>query len=336
MKSVYIYYPEPNEIAIGEEEVSAPGPGEVLCRAEKSLISTGTETFCLRGESDPGTNWAAWVKFPFRPGYSMVGRVVEVGEGVAEFKVGDRVFAWQTHQQCYKLKPEQAQVIPEDITAEEAAWLAIALITQVGVRRAQLEMGETVGVVGLGILGQLVVQYLHLIGARRIMAIDPYQTSVDAAKTHGATHALNLAVDEALPAIREITDGKMLDVVFDVTGHAEVFADCMPLLRSQGRLLLLGDSPMPSRQRLGPGVVSEALTIIGSHASTIPDHPSAFAPWGRNEIGELFLDYLRQKRMNVVDLITHRYNPLEAPKVYADLERDRSQTLGVIFDWELL
>ena len=336
MKSVYIYYPEPNEVAVGEEEVSEPGLGEVLCRAEKSLISTGTETFCLRGESDPGTNWSAWLKFPFRPGYSMVGRVIEVGEGVEELKEGDRVFAWHTHQQVYKLKPEQAQVIPEGVSAEDAAWMAIALITQVGVRRAQPEMGETVGVVGLGILGQLVVQYLHVAGARRIIAIDPYQTSVDAAKAHGATHALNLEVDEALPVIREITDGKMLDVVFDITGHAEVFPDCMPLLHRLGRLVLLGDSPTPSRQRLGPGVVNEALTIIGSHASTVPDHPSAFAPWGRKEIGELFLDYLRQGRMNVADLITHRYTPLEAPKAYAGLETDRSQTLGVIFDWELL
>jgi 2-desacetyl-2-hydroxyethyl bacteriochlorophyllide A dehydrogenase len=336
MKSLYIFVPEPNEIAVGEEEISAPGAGEVLCRAEKSLVSTGTESFCLRGKSDPGTNWSAWLKFPFRPGYSMVGQVIEVGEGVSELKVGDRVFAWHTHQQYYKLTPAQAQLVPENVSAEEAAWMAIALITQVGVRRAQLEMGETVGVVGLGILGQLVVQYLYLSGARRIIAIDPFQKSLDYAKAHGASHILNVEVNEALPAVREITGGEMLDVVFDITGNASVFPSCMPLLHGLGRLILLGDSPTPSKQRLGPGVVSEALTIIGAHASTVPDHPSAFAPWGRDEIGSLFLDYLQQGRMEVADLITHRYNPLEAPKVYAGLQKDRSQELGIIFDWELL
>ena len=49
----------------------APGEGEVRCRADVSLISTGTEGACLRGVFDPGTNWADWVRYPFRPGYSM-------------------------------------------------------------------------------------------------------------------------------------------------------------------------------------------------------------------------------------------------------------------------
>jgi len=91
----------PETVEVREEAVPDPGPGEVLCRAEKSLISIGTETHCLRGIFDPGTNWSEWVQYPFRPGYSMVGRVVKVGPGVSGFAEGDRLATSATHQDYF-------------------------------------------------------------------------------------------------------------------------------------------------------------------------------------------------------------------------------------------
>jgi NADPH:quinone reductase-like Zn-dependent oxidoreductase len=86
---------------VWEEQIEPPGRGEILCQAEKSLISIGTELDALRGVFDPGTNWFDWVKYPFRPGYSMVGRVIAVGEGVEGIKEGDRVATYGFHQQYY-------------------------------------------------------------------------------------------------------------------------------------------------------------------------------------------------------------------------------------------
>ena len=67
-----------------------------------------------------------------------------------------------------------------------------------------------------------------------------------------------------------------------------------------------------------------------------PEHPSEFNPWTRREITSLFFDYLSQGRMRVSDLVTSRHSPLEAPEVYANLLRDRSGQIGVIFDWNQL
>ena len=150
--NLYRLFPEPNKIEVHEETITPPAEGEVLCVAEKSLISIGTESYCLRGEFDPGTNWATWVKFPFRPGYSMTARVIAVGQGVTGLKEGDRIAAWIEHQQYFKLKPEQALLVPEGVSAEEATWAVLACTTQLAVRRAQLQLGETVGLVGLGML----------------------------------------------------------------------------------------------------------------------------------------------------------------------------------------
>lgn len=333
MKSVYLVFPEAGQVEVAEEEVSQPEAGQVLCRAEKSLLSIGTETYCLRGIFDPGTNWGEWVQYPFRPGYSMAATVVAVGEGVTGLKEGDRVAGWIVHQQFFKASPAQLYPVPDSVSDEEATWNCLGVTTQLGVRRAQHVLGETVAVVGLGMLGQLVVQYLALAGARQVIAIDPVPGRLDLAKAHGATHTLALDVLDARPAIAEITGGKMLDVVYDITGHPAVLAPCIPLLHKLGRLILLGDTPNPTRQFLGPGVVSNSIAILGIHGSMSPEHPSEYNPWTRGEMISLFFDYLQQGRMNVSDLITHRYSPLEAPEVYAGLMSDRSSAIGIIFDW---
>jgi 2-desacetyl-2-hydroxyethyl bacteriochlorophyllide A dehydrogenase len=336
MKSLNIIFPEKGKIEVREETVTPPGPGEILCQAEKSLISIGTESYCLQGVFDPGTNWAGWVKFPWYPGYSMAARVLAVGEGVTSLKEGDRISAWANHQQRFKIPAETAYPIPEGISYEEATWATLACTTQLGVRRAQLQLGESVGVVGLGMLGQLVVQYLALSGARRIVAIDVVPGRLAAAKAHGTTHTLAMEVKQARQEVEALTEGKMLDVVFDVTGHPAVLSPAIQLLRRLGRLVLLGDTPTPSQQVLGPGVLSNSIAILGIHGTMTPEHASEFNPWTRREITSLFFDYLSQGRMRVSDLVTGRHSPLEAPEVYANLLQDRSSQIGVIFDWNQL
>lgn len=334
MQSPYVLFPEKGKIEVREETISSPGPGEVVCAATKSLISIGTETFCLRGIFDAGSNWENWVRFPFRPGYSMTARVVEVGQGVTEVKEGDRVSVGVPHQGRFKARPEQLYPVPAGISDEDATWVSLALTTQLGVRRAAHALGETVGVVGLGLLGQLVVQYLALSGARKIIAIDPVQSRLDLAKAHGATHGLAVNVGEARAAIQEITGGTMPDVIYDITGHPAVLAGCIPLVRRFGRVILLGDCPTPTQQTLAPGVVSNTLSILGIHGNASPAQATDFTPWSRVEITSLFFDYLLQGKMNVSDLVTHRWSPMDAPAVYAGLVSDRSAAIGMIFDWE--
>jgi len=173
-------------------------------------------------------------------------------------------------------------------------------------------------------------------GARKIIAIDPAQGRLDAAKAHGATHTLALDVARARPEIEKITGGRMLDAVFDITGHPPVLAPAIQLLRRLGRVVLLGDTPTPTQQHLGPGVVSNSIAILGIHATARPDEASDFNQWSAPEMAALFFDYLLQGRMRVSDLVTHRSSPLDAPQVYDTLRRDRSAAIGVIFDWSLI
>ena len=99
MKSASIVFPEAQRCDVIDEEIGDPGPGEILLQTAVSLISTGTESWCYRGEFDAGTSWAGWVEYPFYPGYSNVGQVVKVGQQVSEFAEGDRVFSIINHRQ---------------------------------------------------------------------------------------------------------------------------------------------------------------------------------------------------------------------------------------------
>jgi 2-desacetyl-2-hydroxyethyl bacteriochlorophyllide A dehydrogenase len=333
MKSLYVVFPEPGQVEVREELIGPPGPGEILCEARKSLISTGTETHCLRGVFDPGTNWTEWVQYPFRPGYSMAARVIAVGDGVSRFREGDRVTGWAAHQSTFTAAPEGYCPIPDGVSDEDATWSSLAVTTQLAVRRAQHALGETVGVVGLGILGQLVVQYVALQGARAIVAIDPTAGRLEMARAHGATHSLTMTAQECREAVAEITHGRMLDVVYEVTGLPDALAPCIRLVRKLGRVILLGDTPTPTKQCLGPGVVSDSIGILGIHGTMVPEHASEFNPWTRDEAVTLFFDYLLQGRMRVSDLVTDRFDPREAPAVYQELVRDRSAVMGAIFDW---
>jgi 2-desacetyl-2-hydroxyethyl bacteriochlorophyllide A dehydrogenase len=336
MKSLYVVFPEPGKVEVREESVTPPGPGEILCESQKSLISIGTELHCLRGVFDAGTNWAGWVHYPFRPGYSMAARVIAAGKGVKRFQEGDRVTGWATHQALFKAAPEGYCPVPDGISDEDATWSSLAVTTQLAVRRAEHTLGETVGVVGLGILGQLVVQYLALQGARAIVAIDPAPMRLEMARAHGATHTLALKVQECREPVAEITHGRMLDALYEITGLPDSLAPCISLVRKLGRVILLGDTPTPTQQQLGPGVVSNSVGILGIHGTMVPEHASEFNPWTRDEAVALFFDYLLQGRMRVSDLVTYRFAPRAAPAVYAGLVRDRSAVMGAIFDWSLV
>jgi threonine dehydrogenase-like Zn-dependent dehydrogenase len=307
-----------------------------MIRAIRSLISTGTELTCYSSNFAPGTHWANWVQYPFPPGYSHVGEVIAVGEDVADIVAGARVATRSNHREYVTCPAGQAVKIPAGVSDEDATWFGIASIVQNGVRRAGHELGDVVVVVGLGMLGQLAVQYVRLIGASEVIAVDLSAARLEMAAAHGANHTLQMSVQDALPEIERITHGRRADRVYDVTGHAPVFQHALTLVRNGGRLVLLGDSGAPSEQRLAPDLITRGLTVVGAHDSNAPGAPTNNDWWTNRHMQPLFFKYLERGQMRVSDLVTKRYSPRDAGSAYADLLADRSSAMGVLFDWSQL
>ena len=332
MQSANIILTGKQQVELKNEEAPAVPPDGLLVRTQLSLISTGTETIGYRGEMDEGGHWENWVKYPFNLGYSNVGRVEEVGSGVKGFDVGDRIFSTSHHHQIAVVHGEQVK-IPDEISDESAAWSKLATIAQTGVRRAELKMGARVAIIGSGPLGQLLTQYARVVGAKEVLAIDMIADRLEVARDHGATQIFVGSAAEAVPFVEEHTHGELADVVFDATGHYAVFPLALKLVRRFGTLMLIGDSPYPSKQTLTADVITRQISIRGTHNEKLAPHVEE---WSSKRQVELFHTYVARGQMRVDDLITSRHAPQEAPEVYANLLENRAETIGVVFDWNQL
>lgn len=333
MDSLNILFTGQDQVEVRREPLPPLGPDDVLIQTTTSLISVGTEMICLGRRFDPDTHWDRWIKYPFSPGYSLVGRIAKVGERVEGVREGDRVAARVPHRQYAIVPADRLYPVPDGVADEDAAWFGLATITQTGVRRAEHRLGDNVAVVGLGPLGQLVTQYARLMGARQVIAIDPVEKRLDLARQSGATATLALSVAEARPAIDDLTNGAGADVAYDVTGAAAVFAPALGLLRRFGRLVLLGDTGTPAAQHLTSDLIRNGLTIVAAHDMHSPAAASDFAPWTREAMAALFFAYLLRGDMRVAHLVTHRFAPADAVAAYGLLREDRASAMGVLFDW---
>src|SRR4051812_19569833 len=334
MKRRSIIFTGKDQVQVVEEEpLAAPGPGDIQVQTTRTLISTGTEGIVLGRKFSPGTHYDTWVKYPFRPGYSHVGRIIAVGPDVTEFNVGDRVATRGPHTSVAQVKAIHAVRIPDEVTDDDAAWTALGKIAQIGVRAAEHRMGDAVVVIGLGLVGQLTAQYVRLMGASEIIAIDPAEMRLAMAKSHGATVTLAKGAADAIAEVQRITNGHGPRVVYDVTGHPAVFPAALAMCGDRGRVVLLGDTGTPEAQHLTPDVIRRGLSIVGAHDRHAPADPVAGIEWNARQVFELFLKFLARKQMCVADLVTHRFRPEQAADAYAMLNRERERAMGVMFEW---
>ena len=336
MLSHHLVLSEPFHLRWEEVDVPDPGPGEVLIQTRQTLISTGTELTAYTGDFPPDTEWSDYVRYPWRGlGYSNVGQVVALGPGVTELEVGQRVMSNGRHATLNIRPVSGVRAIPDGVADDQAVFLDIGRTVMNGVRLARIALGESVAVVGAGILGQLAVQYLSQGGAFPLIAVDLSEWRLQLAEAHGATHTLVGGQDELLDDIRRITRGRMADVAFEVTGNQDVIPPILQMVRRMGRVMLLGSPRHPVTVNLHNEVHTLGLQVIGVHTSTQPEVETYHNPWTRRRNSELFFDLVIAGRMRLEDMITHRYPWREAPDAYEMLATDRSRAMGVVFEgWE--
>jgi len=333
MHSQRVVFTKPFQAEMADVDLPDPGPGEILIRTRKSLISTGTEMTGYTGDFPPNSVWSDYVHYPwYRVGYSNVGEVAALGPDVTEVQIGQRVFSNGRHG-TYNLKPvENAIVIPDGVTDDQAVFLDIARTVMNGVRLARISLGEAVVVVGAGILGQLATQFVGLTGGFPLMVVDMSERRLEMARAHGATHTLIGGRDELLDDIREITRGRMADVAFEVTGNQHVIPSVLRIVRRQGRVILLGSPRGPVTVDFHDEVHTLGLHVIGAHTSTQPEVETYYNPWTRTRNSEVFFDLVMAGRLQLDDMISHRYPWREAPTAYEMLAKDRLQAMGVVFE----
>ena len=129
--------------------------------------------------------------------------------------------------------------MPDGISDEEAAFHNLAATVMNSVRLSKVTLGENVGVVGVGILGQFAIMFSRLAGGFPVIALDISEDRLEIAKKSGATEVLRSDIEDVVKKIQDLTEGRMLDVVFEVTGNPNVIPWAIKLVKHLGRFIIL-------------------------------------------------------------------------------------------------
>ena len=360
-------------------DVPAPScrPGGVLVQSLFSLISTGTEMMKLteakmsmvgkararpdqvRKVLDSVAQQGAVSTYKkvmnrldsYTPlGYSLCGVVVEVGRGAEEFHVGQLVAAAGNEHALhaeYNWVPVNLCVpVPAGVAAEHAAFATVGAIAMQGVRQAEVQLGETACVIGLGLVGQLVVRLLIAAGVR-VVGLDMVADRCRLAEKAGAV--LCAAPDaEGMAAVKaalgELTSGRGADYVLlaaggSSNGPVEAAAD---LARDRARVVDIGktkldlpwnayyDKELDVRfsRSYGPGRYDDRYELEGI------DYPAGYVRWTERRNLECFLDLIARQDLEVESLVSGVFPMENATSVYADLSSGALNAVGVLLEYK--
>ena len=278
-------------------------------------------------------------------GYSCSGCVVELGEDVTGFSVGDWVScggSQAAHGEMVSVPQNLCAKLKSDTHLKGAAFTTIGAIALQGVRRAELQAGEYAVVIGLGIVGQLTLQLLRIQGAR-VLGIDVDQGAVDRAREQG--FQAHLRTDEALEnLIGSFTRGAGVDSVIITAGTSSTDPVDLAgsLCRMRGRVVIVGNVPTGFKRKnyyrkeldlrmsmsYGPGRYDRNYEEKGK------DYPAGWVRWTEQRNMQAIADWIEEELLNPLALITHEYTFEEAKKAYDMLMDAESKPCGILLNYE--
>lgn len=334
MKNPTVTFTAPKVCAIVDHEIPAAGPGELVVKTTRSLISTGTEMTIFSGEFPANSNWSQYGKYPFKAGYSNVGVVVETGAGVDASWKNRRVASFTPHAAYIRTTPDQCDPVPDGVSDEHAAFFSIALIVMNGVRLSEVAWGESVAMYGAGLLGQFCSRFCMLAGARPILVVDTAAARLALLPKHPAIVPVDASKADPVAVTKEATRGRLASVVFEITGNQTLIPGEFDLLtRPLGRFVMLSSprGPVPFDFHDLSNAISSK--IIGAHQMSHPAHETPYNVWTKHRHVELFYEWVKSGEFDLRPLVSHRMPAANAPDAYAMLLADRSKAMGVIFEW---
>ena len=304
-------------------EFLGPGRGEVMVGSEFSLVSPGTERAVLCGL--PG----ARRRFPYAPGYSAVGLVERVGEGMVGFKPGDRVAGRMAHATSGIMSTASLFRVPDGLPPEAACFIELGIICMQGVRKARIRPGDRVAVVGQGLIGQLAVRLARLAGASYIWAVAKTRRRAAPILGEGGADAF-ISLSEEPDAL----DHLGADIAIEAVGTSPAILLAMQATRDGGRVSLLGSSRDLGRDVDWLSLAQKRnLTLVGAHIGALPRVDPSAAHRTYQQEGELFLQLLASRRLRVDDLVTWRAKPRDCNSVYEVVAHGGGHNVAIVFDW---
>lgn len=304
------------------------GENQVLIKTICSLISPGTERAALtRVWDDAG--------FRANPGYSLAGEVIEVDKSVKDFKVGDRVYSLINHGNyaVVSTDPWVTLKIPDEVSYDEATFTALASVAMHALRRLQVQLGDTVVIIGAGIVGQIATQLARLNGAQKVIVLDMADNRLALAQSYGADLTINPAKEDAVDKLFAFTQGQGAPAILEATGNTKVLPMAFKLAAVGGRICLAGVMEEPYPLAFHQEFLQRELTLVAAHQPHCPVIENIYYRWTQQENRRLVLAMLAEGKIKVKEMITNRFPAAKAPAAYEIIKAGDTDMLGALLDW---
>lgn len=337
MKTKQIVFTEIGKAELLCADVKEPFENELMVETEFSSISCGTERANVSGDPNVDTgplNEKNPVKFPRYSGYSTSGTVLKVGSGVTDIKPGDRVaMCWSAHKKINTVTRKNVIKLSDGISFREAALFNIATFPLAAVRKTRVELGESMLIFGLGILGLFAVQFARAAGAVPVIAIDPVAERREKALTFGADYALDPTAPDFVKTVKELTKGGAKTAI-EVTGLGIGLDQCLDCMARFGRVALLGCTRNKEftidyyRKVHAPGI-----QLIGAHTMARPGHESHSGYFTLQDDLAAVMKLCDGGRIRLEETIDETFDPTNCTEIYTRLINDRHFPVVSQFDW---
>jgi len=330
MQSKTIVFTKPETAELQAKELPDVAANKVMVKMEYTVVSGGTERALIMGM--PNTPQ----QFPISSGYCGVGFVTKTGEAVKKVAAGDRVLVYHGIHTEYNIVPESdvTKVENNDIDSLDAAFVIIASMGLGGVRKLEIELGESAMIMGLGLLGMFSVQFCRLSGANPVIAVDLNEDRRKLALKLGADYALDPLDKDFTEKVKVITKGKGVNACVEVTGVSAAMKQALECASWLGRISLLGCTRVSDcaidyyTQVHRPGV-----KLIGAHNLVRPKVESYPHHWTHHDDCRAILDMIERGRIDVRPIVSRVVRPENAPQIYTELCNDKDFPMGTVFDW---
>ena len=344
-----------------------PLPGTVVIASRRSLISAGTERMLvnfgrssifqkarqqpekigqvldkLRTDGFIATFEAVRSKLeqPLALGYSNAGVVVEVGPDVTDFNPGDRVVSNGAHAELVRVPANLCARIPDGVEDEAACFAVIGAVGLQGVRLVQPTLGESIVVIGLGLVGLLTAQILQADGCN-VLGMDIDQEKLSVARKFGIA-TCNADGADPISAVMQFTEGRGADAVIIAasTESSDPIAQAAKMCRKRGRVVLVGVAGLQLNRAdfyekeltfqvscaYGPGRYDSAYEQRGQ------EYPIGFVRWTAQRNFEAVLSLIAAGRITTAPLVSRRLNFHDAVSAYDFLTRS-SSAIGIVLSY---
>jgi threonine dehydrogenase-like Zn-dependent dehydrogenase len=319
-------------------------PDQVRVRAIVSGIKHGTEMSLYSGDTpfvdrvfDPELRMFILGEgkglYPCRLGSWLVGEVIETGDAVTQYRVGDIVHGEMAHRPTNAIGEAKIFPLAEGMRPEHAVFTDPTIFALGAVHDARVKVGDNIAVFGMGALGQIAIQIARLNGARRVFAVDRIPSRLDLARQFGADMALNAAECDPALEIKRATDAKGVDAAIDISG---AYGALQSGIRSvhPGGLLVSASYFKGDRGPLDLGAEwhHNRLTLVGS--MPVWGMPHRCAPmWDLDRLRRTALWLVESGQVQVAPMIGPRYRYDQAVEAYRQIYEHPEVAVKTLLDY---